>query len=147
MHSGRTSVELTKVETDNSINQIPETVRAFFDIRFISKQHKEKILTSLENVLEKNDHYEIIAQNEMFEVDEKNIFVQRFAQSMKNIQKKSIQFVHENGTSDAVFFAQKGMPVVLFRPKGGGAHQTNEWIDEQSLFKSYEVLQDFFQQL
>jgi len=51
-----------------------------------------------------------------------------------------------HGSSDAVFFIEQGVPVILTRPLGGGEHSPQEWVDAASLKKFYLLLRSFVEQ-
>ncbi|HLC99898.1 MAG TPA: M20/M25/M40 family metallo-hydrolase [Patescibacteria group bacterium] len=68
-----------------------------------------------------------------------------FLTTMKTALGRSIQTKFYPSTTDARFFAQKNIPVIVTRPKGGGAHGPDEWIDIKSLEKFERVLKTFLQ--
>ncbi len=139
----KTSITLTKVVTDNGVNQIPEIATAYFDVRYVKKEHIKEVVKEIKKYLGKSSKVEIIAENNIFSVDQNNPYVQTLAKSLQNANKKKIRFVNENSTSDAIFFTENGIPAVLFRPKGGNPHRDNEWVDINSVYRSYESLRNF----
>src|SRR5688572_31474607 len=46
-------------------------------------------------------------------------------------------------SSDARWFGPYGVPTVLVRPPGGGAHGTNEWINKQGFIDLVAVLHEY----
>jgi len=144
-HQWQTSVIPTRVETEGDLNQIPNSAAVYFDVRYVETKDYEKVLDILKEEAGKNGQVEIIAENGIFLVEEHDPFVQQLRDSIKRISGKETSFAHENGTSDAIFFAEKGIPVALFRPEGGGAHQDSEWVNTNSLFQMYEVVGDFLE--
>lgn len=139
----RTSAVLTKVETNNSTNQVPGLAIAYFDIRYVNKKDLIRIKALLRKTIGRKGAVEVIAENGVFFSEEKNHYVQMLAHTLRERTKKDISFVCESGTSDAVFFTEHGIPAALFRPKGGGLHQSGEWVDTNSLYEMYEILIDF----
>ncbi|MEK7648469.1 MAG: M20/M25/M40 family metallo-hydrolase, partial [Patescibacteria group bacterium] len=48
-----------------------------------------------------------------------------------------------HGSSDARYFAQKEIPVLLINPTGGDYHCDSEWIDLEDLEHYYQVLKQW----
>ncbi len=71
------------------------------------------------------------------------------AQSFLNVIKKHTgQFpkkVTYPSTCDARFFAERGIPVIVTRPAGGGAHGDTEWISLRGLEKYQKILTNFLE--
>lgn len=142
----RTSVVLTKVETNNSANQVPGSAIAYFDIRYVNVKDPVRITALIRKVIGKKGAIEVGAENGMFSSEENNHYVQTLARILHEQTKKDISFMCENGTSDAIFFTEHGIPASLFRPRGGGAHQHEEWVDTHSLHAMYGTLVEFLKQ-
>ena len=52
----------------------------------------------------------------------------------------------DNGSSDAKWFAPLGIPILILRVPGDGAHTDNEWLDISSLQPLYETLCEYLLQ-
>lgn len=146
-HDWKTSITLTKVNAGNAVNQIPDSADFYFDIRYINSSDRKKILGIIEKNLSKKDKLEIIAENESLSVDPSHPSIGLLRQAIKKISQKEAVLTRECGTSDAVFFSQNNIPAVLFRPLGGGAHQQEEWIDQDSLIRFYNIIKIFLESL
>ena len=48
-----------------------------------------------------------------------------------------------HGSNDSRFFTKKKIPVIVTRPKGGGHHGAEEWIDIKDLKRFFAVLKEF----
>lgn len=139
----RTSVVLTRIGSENSLNQIPEQAVVYFDIRYIDGGDLKTIISLVKKMIGTKGKVEVVATNNIFCSQKDNHYVQTLARILSEQTRKKISFVHENGTSDAVFFTEHGIPASLYRPKGGGAHQNEEWVDTNSLYEMYEILIEF----
>ena len=139
----KNSIALTRIESGKALNQIPQECDICLDIRYISEEYKERILEEIKNILKNEGEIEIIAENSAFKISEDNVFLKALKRAIEGKTKKGVELIRECATSDAVFFTENGIPAVLFRPKGGGEHAANEWVDEKSLFVFYEILLDF----
>lgn len=141
----KTSIVNTKIETTNSLNQIPEEAIVYFDIRYIDPADVKKIIKLIKKEIGEKSTIDVVAENGMFFSEQKNPYVQILAKVISEHVKKEISFVRENGTSDAVFFTERGIPASLFRPKGGNPHQNGEWVDMNSVYSLYCILSEFFE--
>ena len=47
----------------------------------------------------------------------------------------------------ASFFGERGIPVILSRPKGGAAHGDGEWIDKEDLLNYYQAVKAYVQEV
>lgn len=141
----QTSVALTRISSNNSLNQIPERADGYFDIRFVTNADPDRITKILLKAAGKGSVIETVAENAMFLSDGSNPYTRTLVSVLRERSKKKVSFMNENGTSDAVFFTEHGIPAALFRPKGGAAHQQGEWVDTDSLYLMYEVLGDLLE--
>src|SRR5690606_10007881 len=82
-----------------------------------------------------------------YHLDTKNIAVKTFLDLYQQHLGESPKQVVADGSSDARFFAERNIPVIMLRPDGGGAHGDNEWISETSMQKFYILLRDFTQSI
>ncbi|MEI9914160.1 MAG: M20/M25/M40 family metallo-hydrolase [Candidatus Saccharibacteria bacterium] len=62
---------------------------------------------------------------------------------MREALGSKVKLTRAHGSSDARFFAARGMPVIMLRPDGDGAHGDNEWISSDSIQKFYELLKAY----
>jgi acetylornithine deacetylase/succinyl-diaminopimelate desuccinylase-like protein len=133
-----------KISGGEAVNQVADYAEAMLDIRFVSKENEADILNLAKQVASKSGKIEIekIISAFPMNTDENNNYVKKFKQiaKQKGIKIKST-FTH--GSSDARFFSENRIPVIVLRPKGGGHHSEEEWIELESLKKFYEVLKDF----
>lgn len=135
---------LGKIEGGEVANKIPNLAKALIDIRFISskKSQIEKILNFTKRDF-KNIKIKKIAFGDSIDIDINNPYLRLFSQIAREKFNIKTSFTISHGTSDARFFLKNKIPVILIRPKGGGHHSENEWIDLKDLEKFYFVLKEF----
>ncbi len=144
MHS---TIDINELNTGKTGDVLPGYAEGMVDIFFISEKERKMIEAYMKAEIKKFKGLktEIIFLKPCFKVNTDNQFINlfsRIALEKYGIKKEAI-FNH--GTSDAVFFAKKNIPVIETRPKGGGHHSNNEWIDLKDLEKFYEVMKEFVQ--
>lgn len=139
----KTSVVITKVETGQAINQIPNSTTLFLDIRYIDEKVKNTVLSKIKKILGKDGKIEIIAENGALTTEDDNPYVVKLKKSTEKILKKKAILSRTPGTSDAVFLSETGTPSALTLPLGGGEHQDGEWVSKKSLLDFYKIILDF----
>ena len=140
----RTSVALTKIESGKSLNQIPALAELYFDIRFITEDDRANILKIIQNEYGNNIQVDEVGYNGIFMTDKNTPYLEDLKNTITAVTKQTAVFKGECGTSDAIFYSEHQIPAALFRPLGAGLHQEHEWVDKQSLFNFYQILQNFF---
>jgi len=143
-HHWHRTLTIGKIEGGELTNQVSGFSRAFLDIRFLNEKEKVKIENYLGS-LQKRFKVKIteLATGSPIRLDLKNNYVKLFMKVLKENTKKEPQSTFSHGSSDARFFGEVGIPVIVTRPKGGGAHSEEEWIDIESLERFYSILKDF----
>lgn len=134
-----------KIEGGKVTNQVSDFSEALVDIRFLSLSQKEKLKEKIKFLQKKYKNIkieEIIFANPYF-ISPKNKYLLLFQKIIKEKIKRKVSFSFSHGSSDARFFLEKKIPVILTRPKGGGHHSQKEWIDLKDLEKYYLVLKEF----
>ncbi|MBD3207954.1 MAG: M20/M25/M40 family metallo-hydrolase [Candidatus Nealsonbacteria bacterium] len=143
------TLNIGKVEGGKAANTVPGSALALIDIRFTpqtSKKDLEKIIRSVQKEF-KGVRVEEVIFGESYSIERNNKYLKIFSKIAKEKFNKEIGFSVSHGSSDARFFAEKKIPTILTRPKGGGHHSEEEWIDLDDLEKYYEVLKLFVEKI
>ena len=78
-------------------------------------------------------------------VKENNVFLQQFKKAAESVVGKEVPFAFEHGATDARYFAEIGVPCVVFGAVGGNMHAKDEWLDVKSLEQNKEILLKFLE--
>lgn len=139
-----TTCTITQLEAGDSINKGPSQARAHIDIRFVSKYDLQKFENLVEDLCQK---YQAKVTNKVVEpnynVDLDSGLVKRYLTINKSITGRSPKAVAVSGSSDARYFSEIGMPVIMTRPTSGGSHSDDEWINLESFEQYYEVMRQY----
>lgn len=139
----KTTYNLANITTNNqAFNKIPDECEIWLDIRYIPEE-KESILEKIKNILPKDSKIEIVIKEPSMNVLSNNSFIKNLKNISQKILNKKIQLRGANGSSDARHYAGAGIPAVEFGPEGGGIGSDNEWVDINSLYKYYRIIQGF----
>lgn len=138
------TMTITRLESGDCDNRGPDTALAHLDIRYKDKADLEYIQTIIKELCNKYDagtERAVIADNVSLDFDHPAI--REFLTVYEKHVGRPITQSKAHGGSDARFFAAKGIPVILIRPDGAGAHGDNETLSLSSLEKFYALLEDY----
>lgn len=136
---------ISQLEAGNTaLNQGPAEAYAGMDIRYKDEADATRITTALADLFEK---YDVTVVTDMrghsFALDMNIPIVKNFVDTYSRHIGEPVVFAKSHGSSDARFFDEKGIPVVMFRPDGGNAHGDGEWLSYSSWQKFHDVLTDY----
>lgn len=142
------TMTISKLEAGSeALNQGPAAARTGVDIRYTDKDDLTRIkneLTKLKKEFDVSVEYEQIASD--FNLDMTHPLVQKFTTIYETSINAPVRTIRAHGSSDARFFDEKGIPVIMFRPDGGGAHADNEWLSKASWKKFHGILERYVQE-
>lgn len=143
----KTSVTPTKLVGGTVVNQIPDMVTIYLDIRFVSPSDPSAMTQWIEETLgEQCANIDIVGENGMFEVSPDDSQLLRPKDCLEKTTGSEVSLTRECGTSDAIFFAEHGIPAALFRPEGGEDHGDGEWVSVASLEKTYQTIRHYLKE-
>ncbi len=143
------TVSVTVFQGGEATNVIPEYAESDINIRFPAYMSSSKIIKDINDIVQ---HYPGVSLMESLEgsphkVDINNpdfLLFKKIAKDKFNIDVKAMK---SHGASDARFFGEKGIPVLVITPKGGDIHSADEWIDLDDLVRYYEVMKEWVKQV
>jgi succinyl-diaminopimelate desuccinylase len=139
-----TTVTVAQLDAGDSINKGPATARAHLDIRYTNENDLRKYQQLINQLCEKyNAKLCNIVIEPNYSVDMNSSYIQRYIEINKHITGKEVKQVSVSGSSDARYFTQKNMPVIMTRPVSAGSHSDNEWVDLDSLDMFYKIMQTY----
>ncbi|MBU1120830.1 M20/M25/M40 family metallo-hydrolase, partial [Candidatus Micrarchaeota archaeon] len=109
----------------STINVVPPYAEMFIDIRYPDEKEINMILKKIKKI--KGIKTEVLLFDSLMETSPKNPLVQKLKKTMKEETHSAITLKKEHGASDARHFSAKGIPCVLFTPKGKNLHAKNEF--------------------
>lgn len=144
LRPNKNSITVSKIQGGSAVNQVPDYAEAILDMRFITdneyRKNKQRI-TDIAHAHHLTLHTvaRVKARNVAIDNDE----VQSFLSIAEDVLKKPVSKTHSLGASDACHFAGHGIPTIVIRPTGGGAHSDHEWINKAELLNFYELLRRY----
>jgi len=140
-NSWKISLNLGKISGGDSINKVPDSAELFLDIRYPEPYTKKEIMNKITRI--QGIEIEELNSGNTLKTSVKNEYVQRFKQITNETLEKDTQIIKFPATSDGRFFSKKGVPTIIFGPRGKNYHGKNEYVEIKSLVKCYTILYAF----
>ncbi|MDP3725449.1 MAG: M20/M25/M40 family metallo-hydrolase [Nanoarchaeota archaeon] len=135
------TLNIGKIRGGEAINKVPHKAVAELDIRHIPETSEKEIKTLVRKIAKKHrvEIREIVYARPTI-TNFEDTKIKLYEKIYKEQTGKRLKRTLSHGSSDARFFHEKGIPVILAQPKGGGHHTEYEWVDIQGLESYYQVL-------
>lgn len=132
------SITLSKLNGGDANNKVPDFAKMNLDIRFTKKDNVDEILNYIKNYSQ-DISVKILDHEPVFYVDEKNDIIQTFMNNCNNILGRKPEIAKCCAGSDAPYFSEKNIPVIMMNPKGNNWHKKDEYVEIDSLYTLYEI--------
>lgn len=140
----KNTLTVSQIGGGNALNQVPDKAWATLDMRFTDEQEYDSLRVEIEsNIRKKGIKIETIAHVAGSHLDTDSPHVKSFIELAKQKAPVKVGFSKSLGASDSHYFEANGIPTILMRPRGGGAHSEKEWINKQDLQNYYELIKEF----
>lgn len=141
------TLNISRLQSGEAQNQIPESAEATIDIRVTSPQSYESISRSVIDLYEEyGQNWEVIAHFPPVIHDMQNPYIKLFASSVRTIMGHEPEPSISYGANLSAFYQNYDVPCVVTRPLGGDAHGDTEWVDKASLLLSVPILCNYVMQ-
>ncbi len=133
------------IQGGEAINQVPERAEATMDIRYPPSVNRDQLYADIREIVHKDSRLsiEITAEGSSHQVDVSQAPFTRFRKIAEKRYGIKAGKTRSYGASDARFFGERGVPVLVIAPKGGEIHSDGEWIDLEDLTRFYYVLKQW----
>jgi len=140
----KNTLTISKIQGGKAMNQVPSEARVTLDMRFIDQKAYSEKRIEIESCVQKSGlELETIARVDSIEADTTQPEISKFMEIAQKVRGKPIECGRSYGASDAHYFTRRGIPTIVMRPEGGGAHSDSEWIDKTGLYMFYEVIRTY----
>ncbi len=137
----QTTCNISKIQSGESINQVPDQCTLNLDIRRIPQDKPQDIVKKIKAACPQTQ-VKLLFSEANHQVDPKHPLIKLLKKSAKkhNYQPKNIK---RHGASDCRHYSDKNINAVEFGPIGNGLHSDNEWVSTKSLATYYQILSSF----
>lgn len=128
-------------------NQVPEHAEAVIDMRFVRDDELEEIRNTVTKLADGIEGITIEEITHLVPInnDKNNPWIQRLVQILES-ENIVPGYTQSYGGTDARFFAQHGISVLVSQPNGGNLHADGEWIERKGLDQMVEVTKKLIQE-
>lgn len=135
------TLDIGKISGGAAINQVAEYAEALLDIRFITRDDRNRICDDIEAICKKgNAEFDLVTEGNPTEFSLGNPYIAPFAQAITEVTGIKVAGSRTMGSNDARFFAAKNIPCISFYPTGAGHHGPEEWLEEKAFYQFKDVV-------
>jgi succinyl-diaminopimelate desuccinylase len=131
----------------DAANKVPDACEASFDLRFIEGQTAEQIKDRVKHIVGQRGEFKPQVVGDNFYLDMGLWCSRLFQEAAERHLSRPMPIYRSEGASDARFFTQYKIPVIISKPICAGHHSDHEWIDLESISTYTDILLDFVQQV
>lgn len=138
------TLTISTIAGGEAMNQVPQTASVQLDIRTQNNTSHRNVADTISKAAELHGVETVMKlSSPPITADLTNTYVKNFIDITESLTKQKITPCTSLGASDARFFEQKNIPTIVMRPRGGGAHSDDEWINRTDIDTYYKVIESF----
>lgn len=135
------TLNIGQIHGGQATNQVAADAEASIDARFINNAEKAKITQAIRGICQKHDaEFDLALDGAEHRTDLTGAYAGPLARHIEAVTGTHVTGWSTPASSDARYFADRGIPCLSVYPIGGGHHGPEEWIDEQAFHQFKEVL-------
>ncbi len=135
---------ITTIGGGDASNRTPKDVYATLDLRFMSQDTLRQSVGAIETLCKQYGVTLEVNENEdAFETGVDTEYLELFQSIYLEKMGKKMEHQIVCGSADTRFLSAAGVPTIMTRPAGGGAHGDDEWISIKGLTDFYDILKEF----
>jgi succinyl-diaminopimelate desuccinylase len=147
-HEHSDTLSINMIAGGAAVNQVADSAEAVLDLRFIDERSYKRLHKQMSAIAGKHGvTLETVRLIKVSTTDVGHPLVLPFTRIVEEVHGKSMDRVRSLGISDAHFFSEHDIPVILTRPAGGCTHGDGEWIDGKDFRKFYEVVKAYVKEV
>ncbi|MCF6270353.1 MAG: M20 family metallopeptidase [Melioribacteraceae bacterium] len=137
-----TTYSIYDIKCENREQYPPHYTEAKMNFYFTEDLTVADILNLIKSKVKHCEVEQFIGSERVF-LDPKSKYIQQLHKIMSAHFDRDISIRTENGSSDARFYTNKNIPIVILKPVGEDHHGDNEYLDVDSLLPLYNTLKEF----
>lgn len=131
---------VTGFHTQNrTSNCIPCHAEAVLDVRYPHPFTANQLVTEIRSLLGRDTSLEIVVSSLPSHLDPDPLYLQVTEQ----ITQHPVELTRSEGSSDARYLSELGIPVIMARPQVGNLHATDEWIQIESMDTLFQIYDSY----
>ena len=137
------TLNLGNITGGEAANQVPDSCEASFDLRFVEGRTAEEIKDRVQSIVGERGEFAPQVMGNNFYLDMALWCSRLFQDAAIRHLSHAMPIYRSEGASDARFFTQYKIPVIISKPVCAGHHSDHEWIDLESISTYTNILFDF----
>jgi len=132
--------------SDQYVITVPEKARFTINRHIVPGETSESVLTEMDALaesLQSPAHFSFAIDPPYYppwEIAADHPVIQKFARAFQDVTGYAPNFGYSGGGADANYFAADlGVPTVYFGPRGDRLHQSDEWVDLDTLAPTVDI--------
>ncbi len=142
-----TTYSFNKIQSGEALNQVPDYAELGINIRYIPEDNPQEIIKNIQNSCADLAEVETLILAPTLSNSLDNPYIDEYRKIYQSITQNDLVLHKVCGASDARFFSELGMPVILTNFKGGDLHTETEWADYKSMLELKQVLLEYIKKL
>ena len=134
----RLSITLSKMNGGDANNKVPDKAMMALDIRYTANDNINRIINYIRSYSE-DFTLKILDIEPVFYLDQDLDIVKDFVSKAEKILNEKIVRTKCTAGSDAPYFSEKNIPVIIMNPVGDFWHNSNEYAEIESYYKLYKI--------
>lgn len=136
----KTTMNLGLIKGGDAVNKVPDYAEMLLDIRYPEIMDKEFILKKIKFLI---PNYEVAMSGEPFIQDPKHPSIQLYKKVSSEVLGVKVKFGKMEGSSDARFFSELGIPAIITRIDSPNIHTEDEYVELKAIEQFYKILTNF----
>jgi succinyl-diaminopimelate desuccinylase len=143
------TINLGKFFGGEAVNKVPDFAEMELDIRFCEENNSKSIYQRISKIVSNTKGLKIktFKKGSVLFTPKSNFYFKGYRKICENVLNKKVELSKEHGASDARYFAEKKIPVIIHMPNIKNIHAKNEWLDIKSQEKYYQILKKFLEKI
>lgn len=132
------SITLSKLYGGDASNKVPDKAIMNLDIRYTKEDNIENLINYIKKY-SKDISVKILDLEPVFYVDQDLGVIKKFIDDCSVVLGRNVRITKCCAGSDAPYFSDKNIPVIIMNPIGKNWHSPDEYVEIASLYTLYEV--------
>lgn len=132
------SITLSKLHGGDANNKVPSLAKMNLDVRYTKDDNIDEFIKYIRNYSD-SISLKILDLEPVFYVDKELPIIKKFISDSSKILGYDLIIDRCCAGSDATYFSDKNIPVIIMNPRGDNWHSPGEYVELDSLFTLYEI--------
>lgn len=140
----RATCNLSILNGGKTFNAVPDYAEAYLDVRYTINEDPESLYAEMKKIGDSHGvSIDRTGFGATFDIDVKNPYFKLYEDSIRRFTQSDIVYYRSEGASDARYFAEKKIPIIVHQANCDGLHTNDEWLSKSSLDAYMNILREW----